>query len=86
VTEAIQQGTAYDITNGSYKDNLDISAFLLKGNSGEYNHIMGGIKISGNLAEQFLYQAKLGGIEGIIATVDCADKVHNITKRGLDRE
>jgi hypothetical protein len=41
---------------------------------------MGDNKIPGNTTEQSLYRAKLVGITGILAIVNCLVEVHNITR------
>jgi hypothetical protein len=90
LAEAIRKGIAYGVSDGSYKDERGTSAFLLEGGSGETNRIMGGNEIPGYSTEQSSYRAELGGIEGIIALVDCVVQVHSITsgsiRVGLDGE
>jgi hypothetical protein len=90
LANTIRQGTAYGVNDGSFKDARGTSAFLLEGDSGKINQILGVHKIPGHLTEQPLYRAELGGIAGILAIVDCVARVHNITKGkikvGLDGE
>ena len=79
LADAIRNGTAYGVSDGSYKDDRGTSGFLIEGDSGETNRITGGNEIPGDPAEQSSYRAELGGIEGIIALVDCVVQVHSIT-------
>jgi hypothetical protein len=90
LADAIQKGSAYGVSDGSYKDARGTSTFLIEGDSGKTNRILGVNKIPGDPKEQSSYRAELGGIVGILAIVDCVVQVHNITKGkikvGLDGE
>ena len=78
VAAAIRAGTAYAVSDGSYKENQGTSAFLLEGASGAKGRIIGMNAIPGDAKDQLAYQAELGGISGVIASVDCLCWLHQI--------
>jgi hypothetical protein len=90
VAESIRQGTAYAVSDGSFKEQRGTSAFLLEGPTGEATRIIGMNEIPGSLEDQSAYRSELGGISGVLATVDCLCRLYHIKggkiKCGLDGE
>jgi hypothetical protein len=77
VASSIQDGTAYAVSDGSYKDNRGTSAFLLESGTGD-GRIIGMNEIPGAAKDQSPYRSELGGISGVLATVDCLCRRHQI--------
>ena len=84
VAAAILAGTAYAVSDGSFKQQRGTSAFLLEGIDGETNRIVGFNEIPGAQEDQPPYRSELGGISGILATVDCICRVHSITTGSIN--
>ena len=84
VAAAITAGTAYAVSDGSYKQNRGTSAFLLEGKDGETNRVVGVNQIPGEMEDQSAYRSELGGISGVVASVHCICKVHAVTKGSIN--
>jgi hypothetical protein len=80
VAASITDGTAYAVSDGSYKQNRGTSAFLLEGKGGETNRVVGVNGIPGAAEDQSAYSLELGGISGVIAAVHCIYHLHLVTK------
>ena len=83
VAASIRAGTAYAVSDGSYKEDRGTSAFLLEGASGAEGRIIGMNAIPGDATDQSAYRAELGGISGVIATVDCLCRLHRISSGAI---
>jgi len=78
VAQAIAQGTCEAISNGSYKDRIGTTAWMLQDSS--MGAIMKGLTaIPGHTSDQCAYQSELGGIFSIVAMTDALCKYYNIT-------
>ncbi len=84
VAAAILDGSAYAVSDGSYKQNRGTSAFLLEGRDGETNRVTGLNEIPGAPSDQSAYRSELGGISGIIATVDCLCRFHHVSSGSIN--
>jgi hypothetical protein len=84
VATAIAAGTAYAVSDGSFKQQRGTSAFLLEGSDGSDNRVVGLNEIPGEADEQSAYRSELGGISGVIAAVDCICRLHGITTGGIN--
>jgi hypothetical protein len=78
VAAAIRNGTAYAVSDRSYKEDRGTSAFLLEGENGSEGRILGMNEIPGDSPDQSAYQAELGGIAGVVATADCLCRLYGI--------
>ena len=84
VALAIKARTAYAVSDGSYKDQRGTSAFLLQGPDGTNGRILGMNEIPGSDQDQSPYRAELGGILGVIATVNCLCRLHSISSGAIE--
>jgi hypothetical protein len=84
VATAIAAGTAYAVSDGSFKQKRGTSAFLLEGSDGEANRVIGMNEIPGEADEQSAYRSELGGISRVIAAVDCICRLHGIKTGGIN--
>jgi hypothetical protein len=83
VTQAITQGTALIISDGSYKNDRGTSAFLLQGPSKELQRILGVNRTPGSASDQSPYRAELSGISGILLVLSVLCKIHDITEGSI---
>jgi hypothetical protein len=79
VADAIGDGTALAISDGSYKNERGTSAFLLQGLSKEQGRILGVDCTPGDPSDQSAYRAELSGISGILATLSIICQIHQIS-------
>jgi hypothetical protein len=92
MAQAIKNGTAIAVSDGSYKDGRGTAAFILEisDNFDEKGRIVGVNSIPGEKEDQSSYRGEIGGVSGIVETVDITCSRHSITsgavKFGLDGE
>jgi hypothetical protein len=77
VAQAIIQGSAWAISDGSFKDEMGTSATVLYGID-KSKHIISVNDIPGNREEQSAYRSELAGIEGALAIIESLCQVHGI--------
>jgi hypothetical protein len=78
LAEGIINGTATAVSDGSYKDQIGTSGFVLRGLHRKLSAI-GNNVVSGNPAEQSSYQSELAGILGTLAVVAATCRRYDIT-------
>jgi hypothetical protein len=79
VANAIKDGSALAIRDGSYENERGTSAFLLQGPSKEQGHILGVNRTPGNPSDKSPYRAELSGISCILATLSMLSQIHQIS-------
>jgi hypothetical protein len=79
VALAIQDRTAYAVSDGSFKQRRGTSAFLLEGPDREQGRLIGLNEIRATPEDQSAYRSKLEGILGVLAVVDCLCRLHQVT-------
>jgi hypothetical protein len=89
IADALQEGTAVAVSDGSYKDAQGTSAFVIEGSS-SVGRLVGVNVIPGEEESQSPYRSELGGVAGILEALHCMCVAHSITKGhvtvGLDGE
>jgi hypothetical protein len=79
VALAIQERSAYAVSDGSYKQQWNTSAFLLESRDCKSGRVIGLNEIPGAPEDQSAYRSELAGISGIMAVVDCLCRLHYLT-------
>jgi hypothetical protein len=86
---AIIQGTATAISDGSYKDGVGASAFILRDDNRDIR-IQGVNAVPGQEETQSAYPSELSGVSGSLAIIESSCKLHNVQTGqvtiGLDGE
>ena len=89
ITQALIQGTAIAVSDGSFKESQGTSAFIIKGES-KQGRLVGVNVIPGDESSQSPYRGKLGGVADILECLHCICVAHGITdgkvEVGLDDE
>jgi hypothetical protein len=78
VAQAIRDGVAIAVSDGSFKDGFGTSALVIEASDSTDNIIAVNI-VPGNPDAQNLYRSELAGIFGQLTLVNVICKVHNIT-------
>jgi hypothetical protein len=92
IAQAIKNGTAIAVSDGSYKDGKGTAAFILEisDNFNEKDRMVGVNSIPGETEDQSSYRSKIGGVSGIVETVGILCSLHTIQagaiEVGLDGE
>jgi hypothetical protein len=86
MAQAIRQGTAIAVSDGSYKDGRGTAAFILETseNSTETGRIVGVNSIPGEKEDQTSYRSEIGGVSGIVETVAILCARYSITSGALE--
>jgi ribonuclease HI len=89
LAQAIQQGTATAISDGSYQSGRGTSAFILRGNDCT-KRLLGVNTVPGLEDTQSAYRSELAGVAGSLAILAATCRIHHITDGeatiGLDGE
>ena len=89
IAQALIQGTAIAVSDGSFKDSQGTSAFILEGCS-KAGRLVGVNVIPGDDSSQSPYRSELGGVAGILECLHCICVAHDIyegkVEVGLDGE
>ena len=89
VAQAIRDGTAIAVSDGSLKDMFGTSSFTLQGRTDDQK-ITGRNAVPGEPLNQSSYRSELAGIAGVLVTLFILCKAYNITEGhieiGLDGE
>jgi hypothetical protein len=83
VAQAIQDGTAIAISNGSFKEGFGTSALVIEASDSTDNIITVNV-VPGNLADQGSYRSELASIFGQITLVNALCNVHGITQGSIE--
>ena len=78
VAEAIWNGWAIAVSDGSYKDQFGTAAYVLKGDTGTH-HMVAVVVVPGDHHSQSLFCSELVGLYGIIHMMDLLCKTFAIT-------
>ena len=72
MAQAIRDGTATAVRDGSNKDGIGITAYTIVNHTSEYEHpIVGALLVPGSVKEGDSHHCELSGIYGIVITVQC---------------
>jgi hypothetical protein len=82
LADAICQGQAIAVSDGSYKDKFGTVAYVLEGATA-VNQIMGVLAVPGVPEDQSLYHSELAGLYGIAMMVQVICKYFGITSGGI---
>jgi hypothetical protein len=89
VAQAIRNGTARAISDGSFKDQLGTSSTVIYGDNAD-NRMITVNEVPGHRQEQSAYRSELAGIEGALAVLASVCRVHRVENGavtiGLDGE
>ncbi len=89
IAQALIQGTAIAVSDGSFKNQQGTSAFVIEGNSAA-GRLVGVNVIPGDAASQSPYRSELGGVAGILEALHGICEAHGVTEGrievGLDGE
>jgi hypothetical protein len=89
IADAISQGTAIAVSNGSYKDEFGTLALVLEGKDSN-NCILTVNVVPGDLDDQSSFWSELAGIFGIVTMATALCEVYSISEGsicvGCDRE
>jgi hypothetical protein len=77
IAEALRNGTAVAVSDGSFKDSQGTSAFVVEGTTGQ-GRLIGVNVIPGEEKSQSPYRSELGGVAGILETLHCICAVHDV--------
>jgi hypothetical protein len=83
VAQAIRDGTAIAISNGSFKDRFGTSALVIEASDSTDNIIAVNV-VPSNLANQGSYGSELAGIFDQITLVNALCNVHGITQGSIE--
>jgi hypothetical protein len=83
VAQAIRDGTAIAISDGSFKEDFGTSALVIEA-SDSTNNIITVNAVPGNLANQGSYRSELASIFGQITLVNALCNVHGITQGSIE--
>ena len=79
VAQAIIQGTAIAICDGSYKEHFGTTGFVLQQGTRRDQRIIGANVTPGHSEDQNPYRAEVGGIFAIVVVVEALVQYHQIT-------
>lgn len=77
IADAIRQGTAVAVSDGSFKNELGTAALVLEGQDSN-NRILAGHLTPGPPSSQSSFQSELSGLYGIVLLVNTICRLHNI--------
>ncbi len=83
LAQALQDGTAIAVSDGSYKDNYGTAAWTLQG-SDEEGAIEGVNIAPGHPKDQSSYRSEIAGLYGIIAAIKCVCTYHQVTQGSIE--
>jgi hypothetical protein len=85
-TQAICEGTAIAVSDGSYRNERGTAAFILEISDyfEEQECIVGVNSIPGEPEDHTSYRSELRGVSGVIETVNIVCKVHGITEGSIE--
>jgi hypothetical protein len=85
MAQAIRNGTAIAVSDGSYKDGRGTSAFILEtsDNFDERGRIVGVNCIPGETEDYTSYRSEIGGVSGVVETVGITCARHSITSGAI---
>jgi hypothetical protein len=83
VAQAIRDGTAIAISDGSFKEDFGTSALVIEASDSTDNIIAVNV-VPGNLDNQGSYRSELAGIFGQITLVNALCNVHGITQGSIE--
>mgnify|MGYP003519673277 CR=1 FL=1 len=83
IAQAIRDGTAIAISDGSFKDGFGTSALKIEAADSTDNIIAVNV-VPGNTADQGAYRSELAGIFGQVVLVNTICKVHNISQGAIE--
>jgi hypothetical protein len=78
VAQAIIQGTAIAICDGSYKDHFGTAGFAIQKGTNRAQRILGANFTPGHQDDQNPYRAKIGGIFAIVVIVEALVQKYHI--------
>jgi hypothetical protein len=76
--EDIRQGTAHAVSDGSYKDMIGTSAFILRGKD-RNNRVYGVNKVPGEPEDQSAYRSELAGVLAVLTVISAVCETYHIT-------
>jgi hypothetical protein len=79
IADALQEGTAAAVSNGSFKDAQGASAFIIEGSSSN-GRLVGVNIMQGEEESQSPCRSKLGGVAGVLEALHCTCVAHSVTK------
>jgi hypothetical protein len=79
IAEAIRQGTAIAVSDGSFKNELGTAAFVIEGKD-QTNRILAGHLTPGPPLSQSSFRSELSGLYGIVSLVNTICQFHHITE------
>ena len=83
IAQAIRNGTAIALSDGSYKDAFGTSAIIIEAEDADHNIIAVNV-VPGNPSDQNSYRSELAGIFGQITLVNAICRVHSITQGTIE--
>jgi hypothetical protein len=83
IAQALRDGTAIAVSDGSYKHGQGTSAFIIEGNTGA-GRLVGVNVIPGESESQTAYRAELGGVAGILELLYCVCTAHSVTEGSVE--
>jgi hypothetical protein len=83
LADAIRLGHAIAVSDGSYKDELGMAAYVLEGENGT-NRIVAVLKVPGLSADQSPYRSELSGLYGIVVMVEVVCTHFEITSGAIE--
>jgi hypothetical protein len=85
LAQAISDGTAIALCDGSYKENFGTAGFVLQSNTTIRQHrIIGANVTSGHPDEQNPYRSEVAGIFAIVVLVDAIVQIHKLTHGSIE--
>jgi len=78
VAQAIAQGTAVAVSDGSLRYTLGTSAFVIEGATPDH-HVLGYNRVPGPVEEGDSHRCELAGLYAIVTTVNCLCRLHSVT-------
>jgi hypothetical protein len=83
IAQALRDGTAIAVSDGSYKDHHGTSALILQAPQTQHN-IIAVNTVPGNSAFQDSYRSEIAGIYGQLIMVNTLCCLHNITQGSIE--
>jgi hypothetical protein len=83
IAQAIRDGKAIALSDGSFKDGFGTSALVIEAEDSDDNIIAVDV-VPGNTDDQGSYRSELAGIFGQVIMVDTICKVHGITQGAIE--
>jgi hypothetical protein len=84
VAQAITQGNAIAVCDGSYKDHFGNAAFVLQNENNKTSRILGAHVTPGRPDDINPYRSKLGGILAIVIVTEAIATFHDIKEGTID--